>query len=108
MEIRVNGVVVAAALSFPGTGGWATWSTRSLTAALQAGTNVVRATATTVGGGPNVDRLDVTDGVTTPTATPRATPTATATATPTATATSTPPTATPTATVRPTATPPVD
>jgi unsaturated rhamnogalacturonyl hydrolase len=71
MEIRVNGAVVASSLSFVGTGAWTTWRTQTLSAALLAGTNTVRATATTVNGGPNVDRLDVSDAVVpTPTPTP--------------------------------------
>jgi hypothetical protein len=58
MDISVNGTVTA--LSFPGTGDWTTWQTRSITASLNAGTNTVRATATTSGGGPNLDNLEVT------------------------------------------------
>ncbi|HXI56416.1 MAG TPA: glycoside hydrolase family 88 protein [Polyangia bacterium] len=63
MEIRVNGVVVAAALSFPTTGAWTTWLTRTLVAALVAGDNVIRATATGVLGGPNVDSLSIDSGI---------------------------------------------
>jgi endoglucanase len=59
MDIAVNGSVVSAALAFPGTGAWATWSTRSVTVPLNAGPNTVRATATTANGGPNVDSLQV-------------------------------------------------
>lgn len=60
MSVSVNGTVVSASVSFPGTGSWDTWSTRALTATLKAGTNTVRATATVATGGPNVDYLDVT------------------------------------------------
>jgi polygalacturonase len=60
MDIAVNGTVVSAGLSFPVTGAWTTWQTRNLTAALAAGTNTIRATATTASGGPNVDYLEVT------------------------------------------------
>ena len=59
MNISVNGTVVASGLSFAGTGAWTTWQTRTLTAALNAGANTVRATATTADGGPNVDYLEV-------------------------------------------------
>jgi hypothetical protein len=59
MSITVNGTVVSSSLSFPGTGNWDTWSTVSVTATLTAGTNTVRATATTSNGGPNVDKLTV-------------------------------------------------
>ena len=61
MDITVNGTRVAQNLAFPGTGDWATWQTASVTANLNAGANTVRATATTVNGGPNVDRLTVGD-----------------------------------------------
>src|SRR6266511_3444806 len=59
MDIAINGAVVAAGLSFPVTGAWTTWQTRTLTATLAAGVNTIRATATTASGGPNVDYLEV-------------------------------------------------
>jgi glucose/arabinose dehydrogenase len=59
MTITVNGTAVAADRAFPGTGAWATWQEISVTATLNAGGNTVRATATTAGGGPNLDRLRV-------------------------------------------------
>jgi chitinase len=59
MDIAVNGTRVAAGLAFPGTGGWGSWSTATLTAPVAAGTNTVRATATAAAGGPNVDWLSV-------------------------------------------------
>jgi hypothetical protein len=59
MDISVNGTVVAAGRGFNPTGNWDTWADVNLTATLQAGSNTVRATATTSGGGPNVDYLDV-------------------------------------------------
>jgi chitinase len=62
MDITVNGARVASGLAFPGTGAWTTWQTATASATLNAGTNVVRATATTASGGPNVDRLTVGDG----------------------------------------------
>jgi hexosaminidase len=55
----VNGTVVAAGLTFAGTGAWTTWQTATVTAALTAGANTVRATATTAAGGPNVDYLEI-------------------------------------------------
>src|SRR6266542_2112963 len=57
MDIRVNGTVARAGLAFPGTGSWDTWQTVTIAVALNAGANTIRATATTVNGGPNVDRL---------------------------------------------------
>ncbi|TML33118.1 MAG: carbohydrate-binding protein [Actinobacteria bacterium] len=59
MTITVNGTVVTSSLSFPATGSWDTWKTKVVSAALNAGTNTVRATANTAAGGPNVDYLDV-------------------------------------------------
>ncbi|SDS92339.1 Glucose/arabinose dehydrogenase, beta-propeller fold [Streptomyces sp. TLI_053] len=59
MDIAVNGTVVAAGVSFPATADWNTWADRTLNAQLRAGTNTVRATATTANGGPNLDRLTV-------------------------------------------------
>ncbi|MET7396863.1 glycosyl hydrolase family 8, partial [Dactylosporangium sp. NPDC005572] len=59
MDIAVNGTTVAAASAFNGTGTWDTWQSKTITAALNAGTNTIRATATTVNGGPNVDWLEV-------------------------------------------------
>ncbi|GAA1360125.1 glycoside hydrolase family 88 protein [Streptomyces beijiangensis] len=59
MDITVNGTTVATGLSFPSTGTWTGWQTRTLTAALAAGQNTVRATATTANGGPNLDSLTV-------------------------------------------------
>jgi polygalacturonase len=59
MDIAVNGTTTSAGLSFAVTGAWTTWQTRTFTATLQAGTNTIRATATTAAGGPNVDYLSV-------------------------------------------------
>ena len=59
MDIRVNGTVVAASLGFNGTGSWDTWANVTIAAPLAAGTNTIRATATTASGGPNVDYLEV-------------------------------------------------
>jgi chitinase len=61
MDIRLNGTVVAAGKAFNGTGNWDTWATTSLTVTLNAGSNTIRATATTSNGGPNVDYINVTD-----------------------------------------------
>ncbi|MEU7898068.1 PQQ-dependent sugar dehydrogenase [Nonomuraea sp. NPDC049152] len=58
MDISVNGTVVTR--DFNGTGAWTTWQEVTVDAALNAGANVVRATATTANGGPNLDRLRVT------------------------------------------------
>ncbi|HZA33416.1 MAG TPA: PQQ-dependent sugar dehydrogenase, partial [Vicinamibacterales bacterium] len=59
MDIAVNGTTVAAGVAFSGTGAWSTWRTVTVSAALTAGTNRIRATATTSNGGPNLDSLTV-------------------------------------------------
>lgn len=62
MEIKVDGVVVSSALAFNGTGAWTTWADKTLTVSLTPGNHIVRATATTSNGGPNLDKLDLTGG----------------------------------------------
>ncbi|MFF3686971.1 cellulase family glycosylhydrolase [Streptomyces sp. NPDC002187] len=59
MDIAVNGVLTADDRAFTATGAWTSWSTAKVTATLKAGSNTVRATATTANGGPNVDNLAV-------------------------------------------------
>jgi hypothetical protein len=59
MDISVNGTVVVAARAFNGTGSWDTWQTVTVTVPVTAGTDTIRATATTSNGGPNVDYLEV-------------------------------------------------
>jgi Raf kinase inhibitor-like YbhB/YbcL family protein len=60
MDITVNGQPAAPGVSFPSTTNWDTWVDKSITASLNAGSNTVRAAATTVNGGPNLDRLRAT------------------------------------------------
>src|SRR6266508_1613022 len=62
MSIAVNGTVIAAAAAFNPTGSWDTWADTTIVASLVAGANMVRATATTASGGPNVDKLTVNGG----------------------------------------------
>jgi hypothetical protein len=64
----VNGAVVQASVSFPGTGAWTTWRTVALNAPLKAGTNKVRLTATGQSGA-NLDYLRVEPAGATSTAT---------------------------------------
>jgi unsaturated rhamnogalacturonyl hydrolase len=61
MSLAVNGTVLAASLSFPGTGSWTTWQTKTASVGLTAGTDTIRVTATTANGGPNLDSLTVDD-----------------------------------------------
>jgi exo-1,4-beta-D-glucosaminidase len=59
MDIAVNGATVAAGVSFGPTANWDTWVDVNVTVPVNAGTNTIRATATTANGGPNVDYLTV-------------------------------------------------
>ncbi|MGW5743943.1 glycosyl hydrolase 2 galactose-binding domain-containing protein [Amycolatopsis sp. NPDC003861] len=59
MDITVNGTKVASAVAFGGTGNWDTWQTVTIPVTLTAGTNKIKATATTANGGPNVDKITV-------------------------------------------------
>jgi exo-1,4-beta-D-glucosaminidase len=59
MDVTVNGTKVASALAFGGTGNWDTWQTVTIPVTLTAGTNKIKATATTANGGPNVDKITV-------------------------------------------------
>ncbi|WP_394823088.1 cellulase family glycosylhydrolase [Pendulispora albinea] len=70
MDISVNGAVVSAGLAFGGTGAWTNWADAKVNVTLKAGANVVRATATTANGGPNLDRITEGSGGGTPTGTP--------------------------------------
>jgi hypothetical protein len=62
MAIAVNGSTVNGNLAFNPTANWDTWADVSVTATLNAGSNTVRATATTAAGGPNLDKLTVASG----------------------------------------------
>src|SRR3954447_5002894 len=59
MDISVNGTVVASGVSFPATADWNTWATGTVDVPLTAGSDKIRATATTAAGGPNLDRVSV-------------------------------------------------
>lgn len=60
-EIRVNGEIAVAQLSFPSTGDFATWKSVSAKADLQEGENIIRMTATAANGGANIDHLRITN-----------------------------------------------
>jgi len=60
LQINVNSIVVEDSMSFPGTVAWTNWSIDSVTVSLNEGINTFRATAITLDGGPNVDKMDVT------------------------------------------------
>jgi alpha-L-fucosidase 2 len=59
MTLSVDGGVLST-LNFPGTGAWTTWATASATVNLTVGRHLVRVTATSANGGPNLDSLQVT------------------------------------------------
>jgi glucose/arabinose dehydrogenase/regulation of enolase protein 1 (concanavalin A-like superfamily) len=61
LELRVNGAVATASLSFPATGGWNNWGTVSAVVSLRAGQNTVQTTAMGSSGA-NVDHLVVSAG----------------------------------------------
>ena len=58
MDISVGGTVVASGVSFPATADWNTWATKTVNVPLAAGSNKIRATATTANGGPNLDKAN--------------------------------------------------
>jgi unsaturated rhamnogalacturonyl hydrolase len=61
-EVTVNDIIISGALSFPGTGSATSWSSASVTAALNPGENVIRLRGTVTGVGlANIDRLDLID-----------------------------------------------
>ncbi len=60
-NLSVNGTVVATP-AFGSTGNWDTWAVASVPVTLASGTNLVRLTATTSNGLPNVDSMTVSDG----------------------------------------------
>lgn len=101
LEIKVNGTIVEAALSFPSTGNWSSWKFVTIDVNLVQGMNKVRATVTGKSGG-NVDYLQVTPLVTTPEPVPTPVPEPAPTPVPTPVPEPTP---TPTPTPEPTPTP---
>jgi alpha-galactosidase len=63
MNIFVNGALAASELPYQPTGAFSLWNTSIVSANLAAGTNTIRAVATTANGGPNLDYLDVVTGL---------------------------------------------
>ena len=57
-DVLVNGVVAHSGTAFDPTGAWSTWSTKTLTVPVNAGTNTIRLSPTTADGLANVDYLD--------------------------------------------------
>ncbi|WP_344296126.1 carbohydrate-binding protein, partial [Streptomyces synnematoformans] len=59
-NLIVNGTTVGT-VSFESTGSWSTWSTKTVTASLNAGSNTVRLDPTADAGLPNIDYLEWAD-----------------------------------------------
>jgi exo-1,4-beta-D-glucosaminidase len=57
MTFSVNGTTGPTSVAFNGTGAWTTWTTATVRLNLVAGTNKIKAVATTANGGPNVDKI---------------------------------------------------
>ncbi|MGN9755789.1 carbohydrate-binding protein [Streptomyces sp. SD31] len=64
-SLIVNGTTVQTP-SFEGTGAWTTWTTKTLTVPVNAGSNTIRLNPTASGGLPNIDYADVVTSDTTP------------------------------------------
>jgi len=61
--LSVNGNSIGN-LSFAPTGTWSTWATQTVAASLNSGNNTVRLTVNTGNGGPNLDYVNVSSGLT--------------------------------------------
>ncbi|WP_290860860.1 carbohydrate-binding protein [Hamadaea sp.] len=72
LSVVVNGSTVNGSLNFASTSTWDTWADIPQTVTLNAGANTVRGTATTANGGPNLDKITVSSGGTTPPSNPMA------------------------------------
>ncbi len=59
LEIRVNNNIVAGKMDFNSTSDWTNWRSNALTVNLNSGINIIRATAVTADGGPNIDYLEI-------------------------------------------------
>lgn len=59
VKVTVNGSKECCYMDFSGTGSWTQWDDSSVVLALKAGKNTIKATATTSGGGPNMDYIEV-------------------------------------------------
>lgn len=58
-DVVVNGTTALPAVSFPATGAWTTWVTKTVSVSLNPGSNTVKLSATTANGDANIDFLDV-------------------------------------------------
>jgi hypothetical protein len=58
MNVSINGGAPVP-VNFNATGSWTSWATVNVPATLNAGANTIRATATTAGGAPNLDYVEL-------------------------------------------------
>ncbi|MBO3744653.1 carbohydrate-binding protein [Streptosporangiaceae bacterium NEAU-GS5] len=58
-DIAANGATVISARSFPPTANWDTWANSTFSVPVHAGSNTLRVTATSAGGNPNIDYVDL-------------------------------------------------
>jgi hypothetical protein len=63
-EVLINGAVIGNIAMKP-SGGWTVWGLDSITATIPAGTNTIRVMANTSSGGPNLDRININDIIST-------------------------------------------
>ncbi|TDD03245.1 carbohydrate-binding protein, partial [Nonomuraea diastatica] len=63
-DVLVNGTVAHPATAFDPTGAWTTWTAKTLTVTLNAGSNTIRLSPTTADGLPNLDYLETDPGPT--------------------------------------------
>lgn len=65
MQINVNGSQQLSTVGFMPTGAWDIWDTQTFTVTLDAGANTLRTLSTMSEGGPNIDKLNITQDVAT-------------------------------------------
>jgi endoglucanase len=57
-NVLVNGATAVSNVSFPGTGAWTTWVTKTVTVQVNAGSNTIKLAGATANGDANIDFLD--------------------------------------------------
>ena len=60
MKIEINAAIIDSSKLFPVTGAWTTWDSVTIQAPLDSGANIIRMTSLSAGGGPNIDKIEVT------------------------------------------------
>ncbi|BAV06734.1 esterase, PHB depolymerase family [Filimonas lacunae] len=62
-KLEINGTTAMSSINFPATGSWSTWTTITIPATVSAGNATIRLEATGGSGLPNIDNLEITNGV---------------------------------------------